>query len=617
MKKKIKVGIFVDGDFIPSYDGASNRFHYLSRYLELNGADVVIFHGYRGWSDLSMIKKEPFKTYIFPIKNYYSNLELIASIIKRESIDILQFDNLEPILLQGVHLSKLTGAKLVSEMHYVVRNLAKKLGADSSRLAEIEKTEAEVGKSIDHLITLSQDDEVFFEKYMGILPHKISVIPSGVDCNEIKYVGPNLKKKNIIFLGNLYFKPNEDAVRTMRNIIYPDLKQSGFKFTIAGDCPSDLRKDCETEDFKFVGVLPDLNDLFKDATFALAPIEEGTGMRIKLLNYLAAGIPVLTSSIASSGFKNKKCFIIEDNYSNYANKIIDLLNNEDWLNEFSEKGRVEVEKYYDWNKISKKTIKVYEKILSNNESYKTIPKIEILKNKEPVWLQEAIAKKRFKIIDSNELPKDFSFSVFDRGLVESYKFERIIALEGMPGAGKTSFINNYSNKKDVVFVPQLQIEESILNKDNLETSKQFLFAEKKKMELIYNLGKKHREIIIDRTFLTTLAYCYARSKINNTPDEYASLLRVYNDIKQTIIFPTHIIYLDVSVDKSIYRRSSYSKESKYKNWFNPVFLSHLKNFYDTELKKFFPTILLNIDTTNLDLKEVTDKINNVLCKTKI
>jgi hypothetical protein len=137
MKRKIKVGIFVDGDFIPSYDGASNRFHYLSRYLARNGVEIIIFHGYREWSDISLIKKEPFKTYIFPIEHYYNNLELIASIIRKESIDIIQFDNLEPILLQGIRLAELTGVKLVSEMHYVVRNLAKKLGAGQSRIKEI------------------------------------------------------------------------------------------------------------------------------------------------------------------------------------------------------------------------------------------------------------------------------------------------------------------------------------------------------------------------------------------------------------------------------------------------------------------------------------------------
>lgn len=617
MRKKIKVGIFVDGDFIPSYDGASNRFHYLSRHLAMNGIDVVIFHGYRAWSDISLIRKEPFKTYVINIKHYYSNLELIASLIKKESIDIIQFDNLEPILLQGICLSELTGARLVSEMHYVVRNLAKKLGADSSRLDEIKIMEEKVGRSIDHLISLSEEDRILLEKDMGIASQNISVIPSGVDCGEIRYFGPNFNEKNIIFLGNLYFKPNEDAVRRMRDLMYPALQQYGFRFTVAGDCPPNLKKDCQTNDFDFIGTLSDLNYLFKDATFALSPIDEGTGMRIKLLSYLAAGIPVLTTSTAALGFKNKDYFFIEDNYSDYGKRILDLLKNKKDLIRASYDGRSEIERYYNWNRIAQMTIRVYEKILNREVTQKVLPETVFVKSKEPVWLQEAMIKNRFKIVDSNDLPKDFSFSVLDHNLMCNYKIEKIIALEGMPGAGKTTFINKYVDNKNIIFVPQLQIKEDVLNKDNLETSKQLLFAEEKKTLQLNDLFKQYYEIVMDRTFFTTIAYCYARSKVNNTQEEYTSLLHVYESIKHTITFPTHLIYFDVSVDESIKRRISYSRDIRYKNWFDPVFLGYLKEFYTTELKKFFPTILLYIDTSDLNLEDVAERINNILCKTEI
>ena len=617
MKKKIRVGIFVDGDFIPSYDGASNRFHYLSRYLTENGVEVVVFHGYRGWSDISLIKKEPFKTYIFPIKHYYDNLELIASLIIKESIDIIQFDNLEPILLQGVRLAELTGTKLVSEMHYVVRNLAKKLGADESRINEIQEIEEKVGKSIDRLISLSDQDKPFLEKYLGLKSDMISVIPSGVDCKELKYVGPNFDEKNIIFLGNLYFKPNEDAVRVMRNQIYPELRQYGFRFTIGGDCPPSLKKECAAPGFSFTGTIPDLNFLFKDATFALAPIDEGTGMRIKLLNYLAAGIPIITTGIATAGFSKKDYFLIEDDYSKYAAKIISLLKDKEALSQISKKGQSAIRKYYDWNIIAKQTIETYKKVLTTPKTKKLVSAYK-LKNKEPVWLQEAVAKNRFKKIPSADLPDKYSFFIIDKGKIEVSLMDKIIALEGMPGAGKTTFIKNYKNYGEMIFLPQLQIkDENILSKDDLETSKQFLLAEKDKTNLIYELGKKHPEIIVDRTFITTLAYCYARSKISNNPKEYEKLLGLYGKIKNTITFPTHMIYLDVSIEESLKRRMAYSNIDMYKNWFNPTFLNHFRYFYRTELKKFIPIELSYIDTFNLTMKEVADKIDKILCKIRI
>ena len=612
MKKKIKLAVFVDGDFIPSYDGASNRFHYLSRYLSKQGIDLTIFHGYRGWSNISLIKKEPFKTYVFPIDNYYNNLELIASILIKEGVNIIQFDNLEPILLQGIKLSKLTGAKLVSEMHYVVRSLAKRLGADNERLSEIEKIEYEVGKNIDHLICLSEQDKPSLIKYLNIDADKVSVIPSGVDINEIKYFVSDFKSRNIVFLGNLYFKPNEDAVRIIKEKVYPKLKDQGFKFTVGGDCPPDIQKELTDKNFTFIGTVPNLNDLFKNATFALAPIFEGTGMRIKLLNYLAAGIPVITTSIATNGFNQKEAFIVEDDVSKYADIILDLVNDKRKLKNVSKRGHKIIKKFYDWKIVAKRTIKTYKNILKERNVEK-FGNHSILKTKEPLWLQEAVAKQRFKQIKNPSLPKDFSYCVIENNYIKDYTLKKIVALEGMPGAGKTTFINSYvKNNGNIKFLPQLEIKNrKILERDNLETTKMFLSAEKEKSDLINQIAKENKEIVIDRTFLTTLAYCYARSKkLKN--DEYSKLIEFYNKIKEDITFPTKLIFLDVENKRSLERRRRFANNPDYSNWFDEEFLNHMREFYKKEISKFINIKVDYVDTTSMSIEEVSNTLKEII-----
>ncbi len=200
MKKKIKVGIFVEGRFLPSYDGANNRFHYLSKFLQLSGkVDVVIFHCYRGYTDIKLVKDEPFVTYLISEENYYHNLELLATIIRKEQIDILQFNDLEPILYQGVKLSKMTNTKLVYEIHYNSAQLAKTLGEKDEVINSIIKIQSEVGKNIDYAICLSCDDKNDSINNLQIKESELEVIPSGVNLNENKYYIPNLKDKTIVF----------------------------------------------------------------------------------------------------------------------------------------------------------------------------------------------------------------------------------------------------------------------------------------------------------------------------------------------------------------------------------------------------------------------------------
>jgi len=421
--KKIKVGIFIDGGFIPSYDGATNRFQYLSRHLQKNGIDVVIFYCYRGWSDIELIKKEPFKTYLFPIESYYNNLDLIANLVKKESIDIIQFNDLEPILSHGIKLSNITKTHLVAEMHYVVSDLAKSLGSSDEDIKNIKSYEKMVGNAIDHLICLSKDDKPILLNNMGVDDNIISVIPSGVDVDNIKYHNPNFREKTILFLGNLFFEPNSEAIDNIYEHIYHRLNNLGFKFLIVGDCPEKIKDKYKNSNFKFTGTVLDLNDIFKKSTIALAPILEGTGMRIKTLNYLSAGLPVITTSMSALGFSDKKALIIEDNFDKYPNIIIDLINNKKSALKLSKNGRSIIEKKYDWEIIAKQTKKTYKKILNNKIKNKKSSEKELANlklNKEPIWLEETKNKGRFSKWP-RILNNDFIYALIEKNKINVIK----------------------------------------------------------------------------------------------------------------------------------------------------------------------------------------------------
>lgn len=396
--KKLKIGIFIDGGFIPSYDGATNRFQYLSRHLQENGIDVVIFYCYRGWSDIELIKKEPFKTYLLPEHNYYNEMDLLIKLIKEENIDILQFNDLEPMLSFGIMLSEATNTYLVAEMHYVVSSLAKSLGSSEKDIRNIRKYEKIIGRVIDHLICLSNEDKTSLLYNMSLPNNKISVISSGADVEGIKFYGPNFKEKTILFLGNLFFKPNSEAIDNIYKYIYPRLNDLGFKFLIVGDCPDEIKHKYKNTNIEFKGTVENLNEVFSKSTVALAPILEGTGMRIKTLNYLSAGLPVISTSISASGFSYKDALIIEDDFKKYPDIILEMMDNKESALKLSKNCRSIMENKLDWKIIAKQTKKVYKNLLNSKINNKKILKKELSKlnlDNEPVWLKEIKNKGRF------------------------------------------------------------------------------------------------------------------------------------------------------------------------------------------------------------------------------
>ncbi len=415
---ELSVGVFIGGDFIPSYAGATNRMHYLSHYLQKIGVRVVIFHGYRGWTDLRLISREPFKTYIFPIDRYYSDLDFLANLIRKEGIRIIQFNDLEPIISQGIKLSQSTGAYVVSESHYVVSRLAKSIGASIARIRSIRGLEAVIGSVIDHVICLSEDDKPKLRSAMRVFDNRISVVPSGVDLKEVKYLGPNFDSKTVLFLGNLYFEPNADAVRSIHTYVLPTLRQKGFRFLVVGDCPPVLKRKYESRDFQFVGPVRDLNVVFRQATVALAPIQESTGLRIKILNYLAAGLPVVSTSQAVSGISNTKHIVIENDLRKYAEIISDLFENKRSTTRRSVAARRFIENNFDWYKVALRVASVYSKILSRpvKDKSKFINLPLEFHIGQPAWLEEAERKGRFVKLRS-AIKGKFSYGIIQRGRI--------------------------------------------------------------------------------------------------------------------------------------------------------------------------------------------------------
>ncbi len=528
-RNKIRVGIFVEGRFLPSFDGATNRFHYLSRFLQLSGkVDVVIFHCHREWSDISLIKKEPFQTYLLSPYVYYNNLELISTLIQKENISILQFNDFEPILYQGTNLSRLTNCKIINEVHYDIGAISMALGMNNS-YKKIKSIEKKITKNIDHTILLSKDDKPGIQKRLKIKERNLSIIPSGIDSDEIKYNVPKIKNKRIVFLGNLFFQPNEDAVRTIKNKIYPKIVKEGYSFLIAGEYPTKLREELEETHFKFTGPYTNLNNFFKQASICIAPIFEGTGMRIKFLNFLAAGIPILTTSIATQGFPNKNYFLIENNVERYGERIVNLFNNPQKILKISRDGREYVKEKFRWENISLDVARIYKKVSLQKPKSKNV--IEKKSKKLPLWLTEAINKGRYRRAPS-KMSENFSYIEIKKKGVQKFIVQEIIALEGMPGAGKSTYIKHLKKYKRVGTLNQLIVKHKMVQNGYFKQSKKFLLAEANKLKRVERLSKTFEKIILDRSFLSTLAYCYAKSKIYNDKN-YQRLLIFYSKIKKT------------------------------------------------------------------------------------
>jgi glycosyltransferase involved in cell wall biosynthesis len=405
----LRVGIFIEGTFIPSFEGATQRFQAMAWYMAKSGVDVTIFHCYRGWSDKTAIAQQPYRTYFIPPDRYYNDIDLLQRIIEHHQIDFVIMSEFLPILTFGWILKeRIPRLKMYFEVHDIHSDLTRLSSLPLEEIKQLQILEQlayyaadlcicftdEDKRVVEHvlhqheprLVDLDMVDHPVFNEdstsinYLGeTLSPPVVQLPFGADPRRISNAGPNLSNKVLLFLGNLFHKPNRAAVEFLANVVFPEVSSasSDAKFLIVGDVPPALREKFSRPNFTFTGKVPDLNSIFRETTLALAPVYQGTGIKVKILDYCLAGLPILCSTRAARGILDdmKDALCIEDDSSQVGARIVQLLAHPQILVNLGTAAARVVKRQY-WPLILKETIVIYELYLQSSR----VPYPESLKS---------------------------------------------------------------------------------------------------------------------------------------------------------------------------------------------------------------------------------------------
>jgi len=195
----------------------------------------------------------------------------------------------------------------------------------------LEKVVCEVS---DHVIAVSYDDRDSISKTYRVLLSKISVVRSSkrnfLEAKRIPFpeargrLGISPEKTIVLFHGSFNHPPNQTAFERISERIAPIVfqKNKDIEFIIAGFGVPVFAQD----NVHSVGYVEDLMDLIDASNMAVMPLEIGGGVRIKMIDYMSRGIPVIATVEAMEGiaYSNGKDVLIASDDNEFADEIINL-----------------------------------------------------------------------------------------------------------------------------------------------------------------------------------------------------------------------------------------------------------------------------------------------------
>ena len=214
----------------------------------------------------------------------------------------------------------------------------------------------------NHTIISEQDQQLI----MHPKKNNIKIIANGVDNSFFETINKEVEY-DLVFVGNMSYIPNIEAVNFISNEILPLLNTSEKKYSLfisgANPHPSIIKLAKHNPAIKISGWVNDIRSSYLKGKIFIAPMMIGTGMQNKLLEAMALGIPCITTPLANNAIKgiNYESILVANTKYEFANAVQLLLNDENLYNKISENGKKLVLENFDWNKTTMDLIKLFEK----------------------------------------------------------------------------------------------------------------------------------------------------------------------------------------------------------------------------------------------------------------
>ena len=192
---------------------------------------------------------------------------------------------------------------------------------ERSRLRKFERKVCSLALAVMHVSYAEFLDDDYSSRKIWCLP---PLLDSHAELNPARQENKTI---DVFMVSNFNWWPNKEGVNWFLQKVWPLLSNRGYKAVIVGLGSTELKA---LEDVSYLGYVDDLEPLYSSAKVVICPILSGAGIKMKVLEAVANGVPLVTTSIGLAGLEGLEVHSeirIADTEQRFAEELIDLIEN--------------------------------------------------------------------------------------------------------------------------------------------------------------------------------------------------------------------------------------------------------------------------------------------------
>jgi GT2 family glycosyltransferase/tetratricopeptide (TPR) repeat protein/glycosyltransferase involved in cell wall biosynthesis len=249
------------------------------------------------------------------------------------------------------------------------------LGGEAHRIweaLEVKRREIGMYAKTDMVLTVTEEDRRRLRREMPGLPVGIST-----DIHPLTGGDRQGRGCDIVFVGNYKHDPNEDAILYFADRIFPLIKEEipAIKLHVVGNSPTPPVETLASDAINVTGFVPEVTPYLLNSRIFVVPLRYGAGLKGKIGEALAAGIPIVTTSIGAEGMDlvHRKNAMIADTPEDFAQAVVEVYRDEALWNKLSAEGMRHADERYSVRAVEKYWLEVIDFIRSGAEKRHSTP----------------------------------------------------------------------------------------------------------------------------------------------------------------------------------------------------------------------------------------------------